>query len=229
MMNLRTLLTIEVPDGQTFSTVSHNHDASVPSALDVDRRLCQQYQELTHKDGVRWQRSFRILRLLGPGRAGNGIPRRKRRLRLLHPAGRDQVLLAGVVSGRRLLSRRHAKHRPQCPASRHDPSPTTCSTSTTSSSRTASASPQESGVGRRLQPARPPLHRRDADACGRDSICRRSEPTTSSASSWRPGPTHPRFQPGIAIQILRECLGGLGAACNREGYQCMATPNRRRS
>src|SRR3954471_467582 len=55
----------------SFSTVSHHDDASIPSASDVDRRLCQHYQELTHSDGLEWHTSFRILRLLGRG--GQGV------------------------------------------------------------------------------------------------------------------------------------------------------------
>lgn len=53
------------------STVSHFVDSdSTPVTTDHNRELCSRYDELTHNDALDWHTSFRILRLLGRGGQG---------------------------------------------------------------------------------------------------------------------------------------------------------------
>ena len=66
------------------------------------------------------------------------------------------------------------------------------------------------GMAGRLRPARPP-HAGDA---GADARPRRPGAlgVRATASSSPTGPAQPRFKPGVAIRVLRDCLVGAGGA-----------------
>ena len=90
-------------------------------------------------------------------------------------------------------------------------STTTSSTSTTSSTTAASASWRWSGSTATICARSSAGHARpDARTAGP-----RSAGTYISPVILAEGPFQPRFKPGVAIQILRECLAGLGGAASR--------------
>ena len=195
----------------TFSTVSHIHDASVPAALDVDRRLCEQYQALTHSDGIRWQRSFRILRLLGRG--GQGI------VFLGESVGSDSFTLPVALKffspesyrdddAYRDDMRNIARSARQVALIQHD------------NLLDIHNFVEQDGIRIMEMEWVDGFNLHDLLTVEMLIRTRTNLPKERSDYVERvilaPGPTHPRLQPGIAIQILRECLAGLGAL-HREG------------
>jgi serine/threonine-protein kinase len=195
----------------TLSTVSHFHDASVPAALDVDRRLCRQYETLTHSDGIRWQRSFRILRLLGRGGQGTVF--------LGESVGSDSFTLPVALKFFSPESYRDddsycddmrniARSARQVALIQHD------------NLLDIHNFVEQDGV--RIMEMEWVDGFNLHDLLAAEMLMRTRKHLPKERADYveqvilAPGKTHPRFQPGIAIQVLRECLAGLGAL-HREG------------
>jgi serine/threonine-protein kinase len=196
----------------SLSTVSHFHDASVPTpATGVDRHLCARYELLTHSDGMQWHTSFRILRLLGKG--GQGI------VFLSERTGSDKFTLPVALKFFSPESYRDddsycedmkniARVARQVALIQHDNLLDLYNFIERDGIRIMEMEWLDGfNLADLLTPAM--MQRTQAKLPKeRWEYVQRVVLAT--------GPSHPRFKPGVAIQVLRGCLAGLGAL-HREG------------
>jgi serine/threonine protein kinase len=195
----------------SFSTVSHFADPSVPVATDGQRRLCQHYQALTHSDGLGWHTPFRILRLLGRG--GQGVVFLSERegcdaftlpvaLKFFTPESyRDDESYREDMKNIARVARQVALIQHDNLIDLHN-------------------FIEQDGIRIMEMEWLDGFNLQDLLTT---NLYHRSQ-TKLPRERWEyvqrvilaPGPAHPRLKPGVAIQVLRECLAGLGAL-HREG------------
>lgn len=193
-----------------LSTLSHEPD---PRAADdgVVRELVGRYHEATHQEGLRWQTDFRILRLLGRG--GQGM------VFLCERTGSDGFTLPVALkffspetycddAGYRDDMTVIARVARQVALVQHDNLLDITNFIERDGIRIMEMEWVDGyNVGDLLTEE---MAKRSAGKLPKD----RWEYVQRVVLA--PGPAHPRFKPGVAIQVLRECLAGLGAL-HREG------------
>lgn len=194
----------------SFSTVSHFADPSVPAGSERERRLCQKYQVLTHSDGLEWHTPFRILRLLGRG--GQGVVFLSERegcdaftlpvaLKFFSPESyRDDASYGEDMKNIARVARQVALIQHDNLLDLHN-------------------FIEQDGIRIMEMEWLDGFNLQDlltANMYQRSQKLPRERWEYVHRVILAPGAEHPRLKPGVAIQVLRECLAGLGAL-HREG------------